>query len=209
MLEWIHNVDITSTPEKKPYINIDEEDYCLIFNYTVCTITLYRKIEISNLDKFCFIHGNCKSEHIVIGHNSPINSPEYELYSPIIFEDDLMFNNPQNERPENMIKRLIDMTNQILYKDPNHNIDQKIGFFQDIAKVDEIIILGWSLGNNDIPYMDKVMDVVRKNVKITIVYYGNDTKLNYETYFKARAIRNDNVYYMSWDEYARNNRKTP
>ena len=201
MLEWLGFVDRNGTPQRKPYIDITEDDYCLIFNYTLCTIALYKTIEIRNLDKFCFIHNNCTGEHIIVSHDANFDLLDYDDYYPVVFDGDKLILTREDENLENMLRRNLNMINHIMYKDPKNKINQKMEVFEDIAMVSDIIIMGWSLGGCDVPYMDKVLESTRDDIKITVVYYDeNDgTISNFRRYFETTSFPIGNVSYVSWD----------
>lgn len=165
---------------------------------------MYKTIENRNLDKFCFIHNNCSGEHIIVGHNADFNSLDSDDFRPVIIEGDKLIITGKEEDPDNMLRRQLNSVNHIMYKNPKNKIDQKMGFFEDIAMVSDIIIMGWSLGECDVPYMDKVLESTNDDVRITIVYYAVDdgTISNYQRYFEMIGYPTDNVSYVRWDQLA-------
>ena len=100
-----------------------------------------------------------------------------------------------------MLKRGLNEINHILFKNPIHKIQQKEGFFENISVVDEVVIMGWSLGSCDWPYMDMILKSVKDDIKIVIVHYDDNALLNYQDYFKKHNCASADITYMTWKEY--------
>lgn len=209
IFEWIKYAELKKPIKKIEGIRIKLEDYLLIFNYTVCTIEQYVEVELGNIDHFCYIHNNVAGEYVIVGHNSP-DQYKFDIEPPSLIEEfgDGTFRTKELHEVysvEELLKRKLNNINHILYKDPNNKIHQKDGFFKNLKIVDGITILGWSLGSIDMPYMDAVMEHTRSNIPITVVYYDQDTKNRYVSYFKDKSDRFCYVSYLTWDEYESRN----
>jgi len=80
----------------------------------------------------------------------------------------------------------------------SHQIDQKLenGSYrldfsiEQLKDVDEIIVIGWSAGDVDIPYLCKVRDSVISTTKWKAYYYNDNAKKGLEFAFQSNSIHN-------------------
>ena len=64
-------------------------------------------------------------------------------------------------------------------------------FFENLNKIKNIIVIGWSAGQVDIPYLEMIRDSVDKGAKWTIYYYDEKAYNSLQTAFQNTNIINN------------------
>ena len=133
--EWIDQIKLNTTPQKRFLKLFDENSLFLTFNYTD---TLEKIYNISG-SQICHIHGK-HNEEIVVGHGKSINPYEEETNKTFAIADELfnLFNS--------------------LKKDVQQCYNRHFSFFQKlrIAGVTDIYSFGWGLSKPDLFYLSEI-----------------------------------------------------
>jgi hypothetical protein len=171
--EFILAVEIPKKANEK-MIDLDEDALFLSFNYTDTLEALYN-VGPSNIT---YIHNAAKSDHeyIVLGHGR--NPTEYEeklLEHPADlptedieewYEQNIKYDPFYDPGKEALMQYFTKM-----YKPTMQIISEHDYFFSKLKKVDEIVILGHSLSNVDLPYFEEIHKNAR-DVKWTVSYFS-------------------------------------
>ena len=175
--EWVSQIDLTAC---HPKINLDEENSVfLTFNYTD---TLERVYHIES-SKVFHIHGRASiGDNLMLGHgkdyeqleaeNPEPHDEDVEYYEIRAFEGALQGVVKKKKPIGEIIKRY-----QVL--------------FDRMANIEEIIILGFSFSDVDMPYLDKIC----KSINIQSVHwiasaYNKSDKAKQINFFKGKGIQN-------------------
>lgn len=141
LIKWINNINISE--ESKKMFDLKSEDLYLSFNYTKTLEELY------NIDgqSVLHIHGmiNSVDEELILGHNN-----KYEM---------AMRGEEVDIRVQEFYSIMEEYFNAT-FKPTQELIAKHEYFFKSLDKVTEIIVIGHSLSDVDMPYFEKIKDSV-------------------------------------------------
>jgi len=151
--EWINTIDLSETQKKEPYMSLinRKEDIALSFNYTETLETVYG-MEESNI---CYIHGQRETDTELQQENSMTPFGKNNSYLVVGFGSKYVRN-----RREVAKKSLL----MGLHKETDSIIRQHDDFFNKIASsgIKEVYSWGFSFSDVDMPYIEKICDVLRQ-----------------------------------------------
>jgi hypothetical protein len=193
VLEWLETIDTSAAKCKKSTLMNANSDYFINFNYTD---TLEKVYGIKNV---LHIHGgvtSCCAISPIMGHGN-----KYIIDSNLRKAHDYL-----NEGIEWVasIHEAIARFCYSLYKDTDLIISQNEDFFSNLQSVDEIVTLGLSFGNVDIPYLDRILNAINPTTKWTVYYYSPEDKIRLKEVFGILGVtRKYEVYFLEskhfWD----------
>lgn len=189
---WIDNIDVKSY-NADININFKKNDCFLNFNYTDTLQQLYGVDDL----KVLHIHGKKGSEK-VFGHNVYSEEP---LPMSKLTQEDYDHGIEDDWRIEEA-KAILNQIPVLFYKDSETLIGEHQAFFDSISSYDEIVFMGWALGEQDEVYMNQLLAKARSNVKYSVVYYSEDptVKITYQTFFESYNVKKENVNYYTWED---------
>lgn len=189
---WIDNIDVKSH-NADININFKKNDCFLNFNYTDTLQQLYGVDDL----KVLHIHGKKGSEK-VFGHNVYSEEP---LPMSTLTQEDYDHGIEDDWRIEEA-KAILNQIPVLFYKDSETLIADHQAFFDSISSYDEIVFMGWALGEQDEVYVNQLLAKARSNVKYSVVYYSEDptVKITYQTFFESYNVKNENVNYYTWED---------
>lgn len=156
---WLLEVEY---PDENKYpLRLDVNSLFLSFNYT----ETLRKLYSVSRDNILHIHHAIENygSDLIFGHNIKLNNePEFDEYGNS--------NRTLYSDSESASKMLL----YAFYKDTAEIIEWHTGFFDNLSDIDEIIVLGHSLNDIDMPYFDRVSKAVKSSVKWTVSYYSSE-----------------------------------
>lgn len=158
--EWISQIDLNQVKTKKSSLINNQEDYFLNFNYTPVLEKIYK------INNVLHIHGSIDG----YADNPPFmghcNQKEISNYLRLYHEAREGFDDGKIS-----IYRAIFEFLSAIYKDTSQYITDNYSFFNSLSSIEEIIIIGWSAGDVDIPYLEKIRDSINQTTKWTVYYY--------------------------------------
>lgn len=189
---WIDKIEVKSHNADND-IYFKKNDCFLNFNYTD---TLHQLYDVED-SKVLHIHGK-KGSKKVFGHNVYSDAPlrmstlTQEYYDHGI-EDDWRIEEA---------KAILNQIPILFYKDSGTLIAEHQSFFDSISCYEEIIFMGWALGEQDEIYMNQILDKAKNNAKFYVLYYSADptVKHTYQIFFKSHNVKNENVNYFIWED---------
>lgn len=187
--EWIEQIDTSRISCRKKAL-IGSKDHFLSFNYTDTLERVY------HIDNVLHIHGgvhNGSDIPPIIGHNNIDGIWEYHQWSKEADE--------RYEEGEASIQEAIAQYLKAIYKDTDHIIFSHSDFFDKLQDVNHVIIIGWSAGNVDIPYLKNIKESVSKNTKWTVYWYNDMAYHNLFSAFSAVGINNNDIKYEQSDRF--------
>lgn len=175
--EWISEIDYESLAIKQ--IRYGDDAFFINFNYTE---TLERSYGIHS-DRILYIHGKADNyEELIFGHGQQTES------NPAIEEPD--------ENGDSNSTLFTDSENASRYpfyvfKKPTHEIlEQHREFFLKLNWIDEIFVLGHSLGEVDRLYFEKISELL-PNAEWSVSYHKDEEKVTLLS--KAKEILGKDV----------------
>lgn len=91
---------------------------------------------------------------------------------------------------------------EALYKDTNRIIAAHDAFFSNLSGVNEIICLGLSFGDVDIPYLERIASEVELTTRWLVYYYGEESHKRLKDVFGILGIsREFEVYFLPSDHF--------
>ena len=179
--EWIKEVNQTLTNKniQTSLINTKNNDIFINFNYTTTLEDIY-KIEESNI---LHIHGTVNEGDLVLGHSNFEKIQEYyEKYEEA-----------SNQFDEQMSPIYLIITNYLrtTYKDVQNYIYLLDTFNYD--SVENIYIIGHSLGDVDLPYFMKIINRVKEDVLWTISYRDKDSLTLLKNKLLKLGVKNQQI----------------
>ena len=161
--EWISQIDLsTITPICQRLIN-NTDDLFFNFNYTGVLEKVYK------IPHVLHIHGSVVDDR----HGDPIighcNFAEIQKRLNLSRKAEECFDDGDAS-----IQNAIADYLESIYKDTAHLININSFFFQQLCDVDEVIVIGWSAGEVDLPYLRIIRDSVNKKANWTVYYYAEN-----------------------------------
>lgn len=191
VLEWLTTVDTSVAKCKKDSLVSADSDFFINFNYTD---TLERVYGIRNV---LHIHGgtpNCSAIPPIMGHG---NKFLIDLYIRKAKEAQAEF-----VEWEESIDEAIANYCKSLYKDTDKIIARNDGFFSSIGSVDQIVCLGLSFGDVDIPYLERILQEIRPTTKWMVYYFKDDSRQRLKNVFGILGIsRKYETYFLQSDTF--------
>lgn len=213
--EWILNIDITNLNKKTSLINNEKYDLYLNFNYTRVLEEVYN-IE----EEICHIHGKIGKTSLIMGHNNKdkINELEKELNYYTTRNIDLLNKKEpevgidEYEEYEELEETNNEFTERIkceellkfykeTYKEPSYYIEENYYFFKNISEIDEILIIGHSLNEIDIPYFEYIFSKVKNEVKWKVYYYLEEDREIFKNKILKLGIKEENIEILNTKEF--------
>ncbi|MBB4231014.1 bacteriophage abortive infection AbiH family protein [Rhizobium mongolense] len=158
--EWIRLLPMPLPGSFVPVRCIDPSARFLSFNYTPTLQSLYRVPDANIIH----IHGRSSeaNSQIILGHGWQLQATEL-LATQIDEDTDVRIAGGY---------RLIDDYFAETFKPTDRIIDQYQAFFNDLAEVSEISVLGHSLAEVDAPYLFEILEYINPHTtRWTVSYY--------------------------------------
>lgn len=158
--EWISQVDLDGAIVRRDDLVGNNEDLFFTFNYTHVLENVYGVAQVLH------IHGSAEDNYIgdpIIGHCDHLEIEKRYQFSR---DADEKF----DEALASVQYAIADYLEKI-YKDTDFLIRTNQCFFEKLKNIDRIIIIGWSAGEVDIPYLKAIRNSVNKNATWTVFYY--------------------------------------
>ena len=178
LLKWAELIRLNKAGAKKNEIK-NSRDLFLTFNYTPTLERVYG-VPQSNI---CHIHGGippyCNTAP-VIGHG---NKMAIQKWKKLKQEYDNMFDEGGSSKCaaiSNFYQRTL--------KDTDKYLTMNYSFFQKIRDVEEVVVIGHSLGEVDLPYFKKIIEFAGKDIPWTVVYHSESEKDNMENKVKELGV---------------------
>lgn len=158
---WLDEIDYPDNGYNT--LPLDAKARYLTFNYTA---TLNRLYSIPNKNILHIHHAiTTHGSDLVFGHGSIIEEEP-------LFDEEGNGNYPSSSHSnaESASKMLL----AHFHKDTEDIIKKNADFFDNLWGIDEIIVLGHSLNEIDLPYFEYIMKIVGNDIKWTVSYHSDD-----------------------------------
>ncbi|WP_066872666.1 bacteriophage abortive infection AbiH family protein [Clostridium mediterraneense] len=161
---WVRSIRIRDVIPKTKFINCENDDMYLTFNYTSVLENVYKIRE----DKIIHIHGSLREHHgePKIGHGNDKKIQDikrrYEKACEIFNEKEVS------------ISKVIENYYRSTYKDVKRYMIKLLDLKQ--KNIDEIIVIGHSLADVDMPYFQMINILIGSKVIWNVYYYDENKK---------------------------------
>ena len=165
VLEWLQTIDTSKAMCKKDSLINNRNDLFMSFNYTDTLEKVYGIKDVLHL------HGgipSCCEIAPIMGHGNKYIIDSYLRKAKEAQEEYV-------EWYESICTAIADFC-ESLYKDTDAIISENDDFFSALRDVNQVVCLGLSFGDVDVPYLDRIEYEVRPETK-WLVYYHSDEDL--------------------------------
>lgn len=193
VMEWLETLDLSNSYCKKNELINNKTDMFINFNYTDTLERIYK------IDNVLHIHGglpSCSKEPPIMGHGNKYLVDSYRRNAKKAQEEFV-------EWEESICNAIANYCNS-LYKDTDKIISDNEAFFSDIDDVEQVICLGVSFADVDIPYLNRILEKVSSETKWIAYYYTSEDLVRLKNVFGILGIsRKYEVYFLHsnsfWD----------
>ena len=185
VLEWLETVDTSAAYCKKDALVNSNSDFFITFNYTD---TLEQIYGITNV---LHIHGgvpSCSTVPPIMGHGNRYLIDSYTRRAKQANRECIEWSESINEAIVKYCKSL--------YKDTDKIIERNEDFFSKTKDVDDVVCLGLSFGDVDIPYLERILQEIKPNTRWRVYYYGKEAYERLNNVFGILGIRRKYETYL-------------
>lgn len=180
--EWVESIEVCGID---PKISFHENSYFINFNYTS---TLQSVCGVEE-DKILYIHGSVeKRDGLIFGHGRVIKEePE--------FDEDGESNRSMFSDAQSAAKYPI----YALKKPVNDVLERHNNYFEKLACISEIVVIGHSLNEVDLPYFKRLSDCAPE-AKWKVSYFSDDEKASHIDTLVGCGIKRTHIDVCTYDE---------
>lgn len=181
---WIQGVNIPSKEQEGiELLSFSNNSIFLNFNYTSTLENIY-EIPKSNI---LYIHNNVEANDydLIFGHNKIVEDKEE-------VDKDGNSNRTLLTDAENASVFLL----HSFLKNTNRIINEHENYFNSLNNIEDVIILGHSLSEIDMPYFNHIANKVSSRAKWKISYYKKDEKKSFLKKLQGMNIDKANINFI-------------
>jgi hypothetical protein len=171
--EWIASLEISEV--KKKY-DLDRSALYLTFNYT-CVLEKTYNVPISNI---LHIH-NKVGEELIFGHGKNVDEFNVEKalygdeYANLCYDED---GNVESNAVghEQFAENAVCTFYEKMRKPTDQILNNQTDFFSRLTNIEEIVVIGHSYNDIDLPYFTKIAKSTSNNTRWTLSYFSENDK---------------------------------
>lgn len=182
--EWIESVDTSGVVCRKKSI-VNSNDFFFNFNYTDILEKVY------GVENVLHIHGGIASVcdiPPIMGH---CNIKDIQKHRQWAKEADAEF-----AEAEASIQDAVANYLEAIRKDTKKQMKLNRRFLDNLGTVEQVVVIGWSAGEVDIPYLQDIIKSVKPDTKWTVYWYNDNAYNSLTTAFKKEGIDKCNIEYI-------------
>lgn len=191
VLEWLQTIDTSQAMCKKDSLINNRNDLFMSFNYTDTLEKVYGIKDVLHL------HGgipSCCEIAPIMGHGNKYIIDSYRRKAKEAQEEYV-------EWYESICTAIADFC-ESLYKDTDAIINENDDFFSALWDVNQVVCLGLSFGDVDVPYLDRIEYEVRPETKWLVYYHSDEDLKRLKSVFGITGIsRKFEVYFRKSDNF--------
>lgn len=187
--DWIETISTDNIAIKKISL-VNSSDYFFNFNYTDLLEKVY------GIENVLHIHGGVSTVsdiEPIMGHCNISDMKNHKQWAKDADEE--------FKEAESSIQEAVYNYLNAIYKDTDEQIKFNQSFFDEIKFVEKIVVIGWSAGDVDIPYLRKIIKSVSVDVKWEVYWYDHTAYNSLLKAFNREGINNKNIEYIQSDEF--------
>ncbi|EOU1755117.1 bacteriophage abortive infection AbiH family protein [Clostridium perfringens] len=184
LINWVEQIDISDIDKRTDFIIECNDDKFITFNYTLVLEEIYN----INKENVLHIHGSIdeNDDSPIIGHGDKEKVNEMR---EIARESKECF----NEKKYSIYNAVANYCERTL-KDVDEFLLINRSFFNNLNEVDEIYVIGHSLGDVDMPYFNEILRNVGDNTRWYVHYHRSEDEENYrETLINIVGVNEENI----------------
>lgn len=184
LINWVEQIDISDIDKRTDFIIERNDDKFITFNYTLVLEEIYN----INKENVLHIHGSIdeNDDSPIIGHGDKEKVNEMR---EIAREAKECF----NEKKYSIYNAVANYCERTL-KDVDEFLLMNRSFFNNLNEVDEIYVIGHSLGDVDMPYFNEILRNVGDNTRWYVHYHRAEDEENYrETLINTVGVNEENI----------------
>ena len=189
--EWLQTIDTSQAKCKKKSLINNKNDLFMSFNYTDTLEKVY------GINGVFHPHGgvpSCCEIAPIMGHGNKYIIDACRRKAKEAHKEFV-------EWYESICNATADFC-ESLYKDTDAIISKNDYFFSSLVDVNQVICLGLSFGDVDVPYLNRIQHEVRPETKWTVYYYSEDDLKRLKSVFGITGIsRKFEVYFLKSDDF--------
>lgn len=173
--EWIESLDVLQVSKK---YKLDRSSYFFTFNYTDVLEQIYN-IPIANI---LHIH-NKVGEELIFGHGK--KSEDFNVKKALYGDENAFLSEDEYgniDSSEIGHERLAEDEVLAFYdkmrKHTEEIIQKNLSFFNNLSIIEEVVVLGHSYNEIDLPYFRKIAESINEDAKWILCYYSDKDKEN-------------------------------
>lgn len=191
IVEWLQTIDTSQAMCKKDSLINNRNDLFMSFNYTDTLEKVYGIKDVLHL------HGgipSCCEIAPIMGHGNKYIIDSYCRKAKEAQEEYV-------EWYESICNAIADFC-ESLYKDTDAIISENDDFFSALWDVNQVVCLGLSFGDVDVPYLDRIEYEVRPETKWLVYYHSDEDLKRLKSVFGITGIsRKFEVYFRKSDNF--------
>lgn len=174
--KWVESIDIKYAEK---IIALSKNAKYLTFNYTDTLETIYAIPE----RQVFHIHGKRGSEYeYIIGHSN-FRNPD-----AVYDNNDILFMQQTREKVINWMNEMCKNSSTII----SHFND----YFKGLSGIKQVIVLGHSLNDVDLPYFERIIAETGKDIPWMFSFYGNRDIENINKFIKQTGLTNTKLIFF-------------
>lgn len=190
VMSWIKQVDINIS-RRTNRISENRNDQFISFNYTLLLEEVYK------IDKYNILHthGSIDEDDFtpVIGHGNKKKIVEMKQISKEASEE-------YDEKRCSIYGAVANYYERTL-KDVQYFISLNRRFYTNLNDVDEIYIIGHSLGKVDMPYFEEIKNNVSENTIWNVCYYCEAEEASHRDKIISIGVNKDKIRMLKSEEF--------
>ena len=198
-IDWVLQIEIKH--KKNQLLDLEKNSLFLSFNYTS---TLEKLYQINNINH---IHGKAIDSDLILGHDykKPDNKPDLEKIRRELGEE--VYNEYLEELSEDDVRvtegrDIINSYFTDTYKPTSDIIKENKAFFAKMKTIGEIIIIGHSLEDVDMPYFEEIFKSIHNsNSKWTVSYHDEKHIPKHRQALKNIGVKNEQINNVRMDYF--------
>ena len=192
VLAWAEQIDLSPATIKRGVLRNNTQDWFFTFNY----IPVLERIYGIKDSRICHIHGGVLPIDLynrpIIGHGNRTPIEQHEKWQKESSDKFDEIGSSMNRAFVNFYQRT--------YKNVDRAMAHHAAFFKKLKNLDEILVIGHSVNQIDMPYYIKIHND-NPNVTWNVYYYRESEKTEMESALKGIGITNLNMIPVKgfWD----------
>lgn len=191
VLEWLQTIDTSKAACKKGRLINNKNDLFISFNYTDTLENVY------GINNVLHLHGgvpSCCEMDPIIGHGNKYIIDSYRRKAKKAQEESV-------EWYESICNATADFC-ESLYKNTAMIIRANGDFFSALQDVNQVVCLGLSFGDVDVPYLDRIQREVCPETKWMVYYHSEDDFKRLKSVFRITGIsKKFEIYFLKSDDF--------
>lgn len=175
--EWVK--DLPKPDESLMVKDLNKDALFFTFNYTRTLEDLYGIDE----DQVVHLHGSIDRGIFEFGHNKTFEEMIEQDLDKHAYE-----RNPLLDKGEDEARTAMFQVVEELKKPVDEIIDEHSNDFNKLEGLKEMEILGMSYSPIDLPYLERIIEVTGKDIKVILGWHSDEDKVNAEAFAKKAKL---------------------